>query len=88
MDMRRFLFENLYQTGDAKSEEPKAERMVASLFGYYISHLSEVPDEFRGLGGEDYRVVADYISSMTDRYAIRLYQELFVPRAWSLSRFA
>lgn len=85
MDMRSYLFENLYQTGDAKSEEPKAERMVVSLFDYYVSNLSEVPEEFRAAGDEDVRVVADYISSMTDRYAIRLYQSLFVPRAWGLS---
>jgi dGTPase len=59
--------------------------MVVSLFRYYISNIDEVPEEFRSPGGESYRVVADYISSMTDRYAIRLYQELFVPRAWGLS---
>ncbi len=85
MEMRHYLFEHLYQTGDAKSEEPKAERMVVSLFRYYISNIDDVPEEFRSPGGESYRVVADYISSMTDRYAIRLYQELFVPRAWGLS---
>ena len=83
LEMRGYLFRNLYQTGDAKSEEPKAGRMVEALFDHFINHLDEVPDEYLRATGEDHVRVADYVSSMTDRYAIRVYENLFVPRAWA-----
>ena len=86
MELRSFLQENLYHQGDAKSEEPKAERVVQSLFDYYLSHLYEVPDEYRRHDDPHDIQVADYLASMTDRYAIRAYEELNVPRAWGLSR--
>ena len=83
MAMRQFLFENLYTHGDAKEEEPKAQAMLEALFDYYVDHLDELPDEYL----LDETVipevrVADYVSSMTDRYAIRLFQELTVPKSW------
>jgi dGTPase len=84
MGMRAFLFSNLYKTGDAKSEEPKAEHVVEALFDYYVRHLDELPTEYTLRDDPDEVRVADYISSMTDRFAIRRYQDLFVPRAWGL----
>ncbi|MGN0075361.1 MAG: deoxyguanosinetriphosphate triphosphohydrolase [Parafannyhessea sp.] len=84
MGMRAFLFSNLYKTGDAKSEEPKAEHVVEALFDYYANHLGELPSEYETCDAPDEVRVADYISSMTDRFAIRRYQDLFVPRAWGL----
>ena len=84
LDLRSFLFENLYNTGDAKQEEPKAEQMLVSLFDYFMDHVDEVPQEYLRACESDVVRVADYVSSMTDRYAIRVYQEVFVPRAWKL----
>jgi len=83
-EMRRFLFENLYEQGDAKSEEPKAERVVISLFDHYVTHLDEVPAEYRLHDDAPDVQVADYLSSMTDRYAIRAYERLNVPQGWAL----
>lgn len=84
MEMRAFLFETVYSTGDAKREEPKAARMLQSLFAHFMAHEDEVPEEYR-LHDDPLDVqVADYLSSMTDRYAIRLYRDLFVPKAWQL----
>lgn len=84
MGMRAFLFSNLYKTGDAKSEEPKAEHVVEALFDYYVTNMGELPAEYAECEAPDEVRVADYISSMTDRFAIRRYQDLFVPRAWGL----
>ena len=86
MDLRSFLYANLYHQGDAKSEEPKAERLVESLFDFFIEHFEEVPDEYRRHDDPHDIQVADYLASMTDRYAIRMYEELSVPRAWGLRR--
>ena len=82
MDMRHFLFDNLYSRGDAKEEEPKAARMLEALFDYFVVHPDQMPVEYQ-LGPDDASVrVADFVSSMTDRYAIRLFQELSIPKAW------
>ncbi len=83
MELRSWLYTNVYTQSDAKVEEPKANRLVEALFMYYIGHLDEVPAEYRVHDADKPQVqVADYISGMTDRYAIRDYQSHFIPRAW------
>ena len=83
MSMRSFLFANLYSSGDAKWEEPKAYVMIEELFDHYVKHLDEVPDEYRLHDGDKPEVqVADFISGMTDRYAVSVYEDLKVPRSW------
>ena len=84
MEMRAFLYANLYHQGDAKSEEPKAERVVSWLFTHFMAHLDEVPHEYRLHDDPPDIQVADYLASMTDRYAIRVYEDLNVPRAWGM----
>ena len=83
MEMRAYLFDTLYMRGDARYEEPKAAGMIEWLFGYFVDHMDEVPEEHRRHDTDKPDVeVADYVSGMTDRYAIRLFEELNVPRAW------
>lgn len=84
MSLRDFLFMHVYSTGEAKVEEPKAEVMIEELFNHFINHLDEVPEEYLHHDADSPEVqVADFISGMTDRYAIRVYEDLKVPRAWS-----
>lgn len=86
MRMRGFLFQNLYSRGEAKREEPKAAHLVEELFAHFVCHPYEMPAEYRSHEEDSVDVqAADYVSSMTDRYAIRLYEQLNVPKAWSLS---
>ena len=83
MGLRKFLFDKLYTRGDAKYEEPKAERMIEALFDYFVAHLDDMPREYRGHDVDHPDVeVADYVSGMTDRYAVRIFEELTVPHAW------
>lgn len=82
MSLRAFLFERLYSRGDAKWEEPKAYAMLVDLFEYFAAHPDEVPTEYR-LHDDPLDVqVADFVSGMTDRYAIRVYERLKIPRSW------
>lgn len=84
MSMRAFLFQNIYSHGEAKYEEPKASHLLEQLFDHFMAHLDEVPAEYRAHDADRPEVqVADFVSGMTDRYAIRVYEELFVPRVWS-----
>ena len=78
-ELRTFMFQNLYLTPAVRSEFDKAQNVLRSLFEYVTSH----PDEFfDGKSGEPVeRLALDFIAGMTDRYAINLYERLFVPRA-------
>ena len=86
MSMRRYLFDSLYTKGDAKFEEPKASLMIEELFDYFVHHIEEVPDEYRVHDEAHPDVqVADFVSGMTDRYAIRVFEDLRIPKSWKLS---
>ncbi|ACL69992.1 deoxyguanosinetriphosphate triphosphohydrolase [Halothermothrix orenii] len=83
-ELRQFLFENVYIGSKAKKEENKAKNLVKKLYYYYLDHPREIPDEFKQKeGNEDIeQMVIDYIAGMTDRYAIKMGQELFLPSPW------
>ncbi|MEZ3435607.1 MAG: deoxyguanosinetriphosphate triphosphohydrolase [Lachnospiraceae bacterium] len=84
--LRRFMFENVYQNPAAKGEEEKAVNMVANLYGYYMKHIELLPQQFLKMmeknGGTKEQIVCDYIAGMTDTYAIKKFEEYFVPESW------
>ena len=85
--LRSFLFEHVYLNPKAKAEEIKAKEVVYALFTHYVVNPDRLPDRYRRrIGTADgetvERAVADFISGMTDRYAIETYNERFVPRVW------
>ncbi len=83
--IRRFMFENVYTNPEAKSEESKAEELVERLYEHYYNHPEQLPKSYRDLmnnGEERARVTCDYIASMSDHYAIDVFQEIFVPKSW------
>ena len=85
MQLREFLFEQVYLNPRAKGQESKAQELVKTLFGYYATYPDRMPELYRRLAAEGEpveRCVCDFISGMTDRYAIETYEELFVPRVW------
>lgn len=83
-ELRDFLFANVYSNSAAKTEDDKAKSMLVSLYEYFFKRPELMPElYFRNVESEGVgRCVCDYISSMTDRYAIDLYSELFIPRVW------
>lgn len=82
--LRKFLFDNVYYSPIAKAEEVKAMELLARLYEYFIRYPQKMPQVYyRNLETDPVeRCVCDYISSMTDRYAIDLYKDLFVPNVW------
>lgn len=80
--LRSFLFEAVYKNPTVKHEEEKAQGMLRMLYRYYMEHFDEIPDSYRILkegGDREEVIVCDYISGMTDQYAVLKYRELFVP---------
>ncbi|MDE7084865.1 MAG: deoxyguanosinetriphosphate triphosphohydrolase [Clostridia bacterium] len=83
--LRKFMFERVYLTRFARGEEQKAERMISALYGYFTANVDQLPPTYVGLT-EKYtkeQAVCDYLSSMTDRYAVYVFNKIFVPRGWT-----
>lgn len=87
-DLRTFMFKNLYTNPLAKSEESKAQELLEALFSYYMEHPEAMSEEFLDMLYKEHEekeiVVCDYISGMTDQYAIYKFNEYFIPKAWSI----
>ena len=85
-DLRNFMFERVYTNPKVKSEEVKAERLVEFLYDYYLHQPDKLPSEYMMLVKERdtslERAVCDYVSSMSDRYAVGVFNELFLPSSW------
>ena len=84
MELRQFLFENVYRNSLVKGEEEKAIEMLRILFDYFVKNPTEMPDIYvRYINDEPVeRCVCDYLSGMSDRYAVERFRELYVPGAW------
>lgn len=86
-DIRSFMFENVYVNPIAKSEEKKAEVLMETLYTHYMKNLDSMPEEFLNLiseGEPRERVVCDFVGAMSDRYAISLYESIFIPKSWQI----
>ncbi len=83
-ELRSFLFKNVYHNRTVKAEEDKVIEMLRILFEYFVKNPNEMPDLYFNNCENDTveRCVCDYISSMTDRYAIKTFRELYVPDMW------
>ena len=82
--LREFLFERVYRNPRAKSQESKAQQMLMRLFEYYVADPDRLPKFYRDNYERDgvERCACDFISGMTDRYAIEAFSELYIPKVW------
>ena len=80
--LREFLFDRVYLRGEVREEHQKAVGVVRALFAYYLDHPEQVPAEYLAAPGDVATHVADYIAGMTDRFALRTYEHLFLPQRW------
>ena len=84
--LREFMFDHVYRDSWRTAEEARCDHVIRSLFHYLCDHPGEMPQEFMVIAYREgiERGVCDYLSGMTDRYAIRLFQQLFVPNAFPI----
>lgn len=86
-DLRKVMFQKVYTNPAAKGEEAKAERLLCELYAHYMGHIEILPEQYQRMhseGEKKERVVCDYISGMTDQYAVAKYREFFLPKAWEI----
>ncbi len=79
-----FLFEKVYSNEYAKHEEKKVPFLIRQLFHYFTRHIELLPEENIVVAHTEgpERAVCDYISGMTDHYAVETFTRLFVPGSW------
>jgi dGTPase len=82
LELRRFLFASVYENEVATAEFGKAEGILGGLWEKVRQRPADFLD-MRTVEAEGLDVAAqDFIAGMTDRYAIRLYEQLFIPKPW------
>ena len=86
MAVREYMFCSVYIGSEAKKEEKKAEVMIEQLYRKFMEDPCRMPEEYAArIGNEEKEtVICDYIAGMSDTYAIRLYEQLFVPKGWDI----
>ncbi len=84
---RDFMFDNVYLSGPAKTEDDKAKDLLRALLEHFEKHPEQMPSEYKRILESEgtRRAVADYVSGMTDRYAFDMYTTIFIPRSWQLA---
>ena len=85
-ELRKYMFKNVYVNPQAKGEETKAIQMIEKLYFYYEDHIDLLPKQYLDrldVGDTEEQIVCDYIAGMTDTYAVKKFEDLFVPKSWN-----
>ena len=86
--LRQYMFDHVYIHSAAKQEEGNAERMIENLVDYYRAHPEALPEEYqrrmREYGDSLDTAICDYVSGMSDNYAVRCFQRIYIPKAWDV----
>ena len=82
----RFMYDAVYLNPRAKGEESKVAGILGGLWTHYMAHPDKLPAEFARIAESEglERAVCDYVSGMTDKYAMYQYAEIYIPAAWQV----
>jgi dGTPase len=85
-ELREFMYQKVYLDSRAKADDSKVRTMIDMLYQYFMRHPEQIPADLLRINQERNepieRAVVDYIAGMTDRYAIKVFDDLYVPRTW------
>ena len=86
MALRAFLFERVYKHKTFQYEEERAKRMLTALYEYFMANPEKLPEFYiKRLDIDDrHTVISDYISGMSDMYAVNTFSQIFIPKTWKL----
>ncbi|RUM38805.1 MAG: deoxyguanosinetriphosphate triphosphohydrolase [Desulfobulbus sp.] len=93
-EMRSFLYDNVYRNQLVHDEFEKAMKVIRDLYAFFLEHefprgeitdwvkrsRPTTPEEEKKL----HRHVCDFIAGMTDRYALGIYSQIFMPKPWTV----
>lgn len=83
-ELRDFMFQTVYTNPEAKRDEVKAQQVLKALYTHYCAHPEGMPLEYYQdyISGHGADSVKDFLAGMSDRYAINLYKDIFLPKYW------
>lgn len=83
-ELREFMFKTVYTNSEAKRDEAKAQQILKALYEHFRDNPEGLPPEYYQDYCQEHGIesVKDYLAGMSDRYAINLYKELFLPKYW------
>ncbi len=84
--LHKYMFDSVYRNPKCKSEEERAIEMLRQLYVHFCDNVYSMPQLYVSLAerfGKE-RAVCDYISGMTDRYAVQVFTDLFIPKEWKV----
>lgn len=87
LNLRGYLFENVYMNEVVKTNFIKARKILKELYEYFCANpdkLWEIKEKKDVYDNNHSQIVCDFIAGMTDSFAISLYEELFLPKRWSV----
>ena len=82
-ELRTWMFDNVYLGESARAEHNRIERVITTLFNHYANDPERIPDAGGAPGASLDRRVTDYLAGMTDRYCIRVFEQLTVPESFA-----
>lgn len=80
-----FMFEAVYRNPTAKGEEKKVQGLLEPIWNHFAANVDALPPEYRAIAEAEgaARAATDYVSGMTDSFAIGTFDRLFIPASWS-----
>jgi dGTPase len=85
-ELREFMFESVYRSPAAISQENKVCDMLSELYQHYLLNIEKIPSEYllymEKLNEIPEKVVCDYIAGMSDQYSVMKFEEEFIPNFW------
>lgn len=81
-----FLYEKVYRNPKAKGEEAKVSNILGGIWEYYVKRPEELPEDYKRIAEDEgiERAICDYVSGMTDDYAVFKFSNIYIPAAWQV----
>ena len=79
LKISKFLYKNVYNHPKLIKKRTNAENIILKLFEYFQKNFDQLPKDWLDKNNiqNKQRIICDYISGMTDRYAFKLYQNIY-----------
>ena len=73
--IKKFLFDKVYNHSHLSDKRQYSKKVISTLFTYFVKNNNKLPVDWRNQNIEIERLICDYISGMTDRFALNLYKD-------------
>jgi dGTPase len=84
--LREYMYKTVYLDTRAKEDDAKVRIIIEMLYMHFLEHPEELPSDIQRINHDraepTQRAVVDYVAGMTDRYALKVFSDLYVPRTW------